>query len=336
MPWECVFAWGSRRKRGRSAVNSPMPIRNCRATRACCCGWNAGRHSATFRWSMAGWRCSGNSQDRPCRRGLSAARDGMNCKASSQSNDRMSDHPREALHVPEVANPARSQRRRTGARSSPWSTTIPEALRPDRPSSDLFHYKRPPEASYRLKRPSLLCQLRFRKRKEALAFFVRKLIGRNRGFLGAIVKLVLVKLEFFKNVDAFFRIVFCQIRPLVDDDPTCTLDLPVFDLQVTLFPGIYFQNGPAGLGAYPPRRPRIRCFRSLLAEWYVCSFDCGYSALAVFACLPCRRFFCRHFLGYFPGSRLGGLLCSLCACRPLRLFYSYLPSRLLHAFCLRP
>ena len=41
---------------------------------------------------------------------------------------------------------------------------VPEALRPDRPSSDLFHHQRPPEAGYRLKRPPFLCQLRFRKR----------------------------------------------------------------------------------------------------------------------------------------------------------------------------
>ena len=116
-------------------------------------------------------------------------------------------------------------------------------MRPDRPSSDLFHHQRPPEAGYRLKRPPFLCQLRFRKRQETLAFFRRKLIGDNRGFLGAIVEPMLVKLEFFKNVDAFFRIVFSQIRPLVDDDPTGTIDLQVFDLSVTFFPRCPFSAG---------------------------------------------------------------------------------------------
>jgi len=54
---------------------------------------------------------------------------------------------------------------------------------------------------------------------------------------------MLVKLEFFKNVDAFFRIVFCQIWLLVDDDPTGTIDLQVFDLSVTFFPRCPFSAG---------------------------------------------------------------------------------------------
>jgi len=186
-------------------------------------------------------------------------------------------------------------------------------VRPDRPSSDLFHHQRPPEAGYRLKRPSLLCQLRFRKRQETLAFFRRKLIGVNRGFLGAIVELMLVKLEFFKNVDAFFRIVFCQIQLLVDDVPTGTIDLQVFDLLVTFFPGVYFQHGLADLGANLHAVLAAGAFEACLPEG-LC-FACGSRALPLFDCLPCGRLFCHHFLGCFPGSFLGCLLCSLSACR---------------------